>query len=791
MITDFKWLHMPLISQYSSDKVLQSDIISSAIIYNYYQQISDSSDLITVSDGKLTYPESITDQNTFPNTEEILNIIGNNWSRIQLLPLHKRNDDYSTIGLSELLSIIHPIRRSIEQNNPVLFYSGLPSTAKELGKTVIISGYMVTNETCWLFIDDPDIIPSEDTKRDDYFGTERYKTLFKGCKELFGCRYKVDVRALLSEKNDQLLADSLFCDHPTNSGFTVLVNSDNTETSNACLIDLEEVYNFPMKSSDENLEITDKSVQEVFDKNETMIAGGGFPFGSNRSWHGGVHFKMEASEPIHAVSHGEVVCVRMPEKDPDKDNLSYGSRNFVLLKHAIEDKEWYSLYYHLESFDFSSPESSALSWLANDGLIINEKRNLRSVPSTENNAPIFTCEPGDILSIINKDDDPWYKVRHVSNGIEGFIKFSEDRMSEYNEFKEQLNTGNVVIPEKSVFVKSGELIGYAGEAKILSDSGEPTLNPVLHWEIFSNEMIPMNWIPIEDTLGDWRVESSAIVKSLNSGIEKIAGEYSEINDEKDNMILDENLDISSISTLYSQQDIKSEYLRLVACKFFSEYAVIWSDKVDSMLADEKNINPEKLSLYCFWDVLDISPDVWHYNPIEFMRKLHVISRTVKIPEELFLKESTFITPNGLFQFKQAVKDILAKFPEDSDEPPSLIFKQEKSDDLASKRNDVLNWYYSNDIDKLAEIFINGEWSKTEQAYVLSCVQHPLGGFYYPYSFIEPDFEEQDRKVMTLQNTIIEFKKNELDQQNATDEFDQDTAKAVINKFIETMDNEIL
>lgn len=105
--------------------------------------------------------------------------------------------------------------------------------------------------------------------------------------------------------------------------------------------------------------------------------GGYYPMGINQTWHNGIHIPVRPNTPVHPILAGEVVAAHLV---PEEKFPSYGSNNFVLLRHKIElpprdvkevessgDKEEqevevekniltvYSLYMHLSGVDLRKP----------------------------------------------------------------------------------------------------------------------------------------------------------------------------------------------------------------------------------------------------------------------------------------------------------------------------------------------------------------------------------------------------------------------------------------------------
>jgi hypothetical protein len=101
---------------------------------------------------------------------------------------------------------------------------------------------------------------------------------------------------------------------------------------------------------------------EDFFRNTETGPGGWFPLGLSRTWHGGIHLYADEGTPIHAIADGELVGCRAgaDEEQPD------GSSNFVLIKHTVKgdgawkDKEFYSLYMHLDGEEAKS--DSTIRW---------------------------------------------------------------------------------------------------------------------------------------------------------------------------------------------------------------------------------------------------------------------------------------------------------------------------------------------------------------------------------------------------------------------------------------------
>jgi len=69
---------------------------------------------------------------------------------------------------------------------------------------------------------------------------------------------------------------------------------------------------------------------------ETLKPGGTYPIGTNKMWHGGLHFEpADTNRKVYAAASGTIVAARMgSDKDVEKD-AEYGSQRFVLIRHCV------------------------------------------------------------------------------------------------------------------------------------------------------------------------------------------------------------------------------------------------------------------------------------------------------------------------------------------------------------------------------------------------------------------------------------------------------------------------
>lgn len=92
-------------------------------------------------------------------------------------------------------------------------------------------------------------------------------------------------------------------------------------------------YYFPVKLGS-TARLSERSVQRYYEHTEKQKRGGYFPLGTNTVWHGGVHVHARKGEDILSVAPGTIIAARLPDAE-EKANGHYGSRNFILVKHAL------------------------------------------------------------------------------------------------------------------------------------------------------------------------------------------------------------------------------------------------------------------------------------------------------------------------------------------------------------------------------------------------------------------------------------------------------------------------
>ncbi len=378
---------------------------------------------------------------------------------------------------------------------------------------------------------------------------------------------------------------------------------------------------------------------------EKTFPGGYYPLGANTIWHGGIHLRSSKGATVHAFADGEVIAARLAQT---KENAygSYGSHNFILIRHTLsgdvlnrqfsaekqftenDQKTLYSLYMHLDfkPLDINTEDFKKIPWIQNPiQYKVKKVISFRSSPEIDDTTLLGKLAIGDTLQQINPEvctgsDYEWVHVKTTSGSqadISGFVAISgnvegyieEDEVSN-NSILESLKSNNIVNTLNKK-VKSGEPIWYAGEYG-------GSLRPILHWELFSKENLFPSMLAIEDSDNDFNIDSEQIFKLV---------------DQDDGWFDDmENLTSEEIIRFY-ETNTKAESLRKTACKFMSEWAV----DPDVGIPKLKNTYitfglKDRLIPYLWWsDAIQQNiplPDtsiVWHYNPIQVVQILSMLS----------------------------------------------------------------------------------------------------------------------------------------------------------------------
>ena len=81
-------------------------------------------------------------------------------------------------------------------------------------------------------------------------------------------------------------------------------------------------------------------VEWYFTQTENATLGGSFPIGTNKIWHGGVHFKPpDSNRKVYAAASGTIVAARLGSDTSIENDPEYGSQRFVLVRHCVYWKQ--------------------------------------------------------------------------------------------------------------------------------------------------------------------------------------------------------------------------------------------------------------------------------------------------------------------------------------------------------------------------------------------------------------------------------------------------------------------
>jgi muramidase (phage lysozyme) len=254
---------------------------------------------------------------------------------------------------------------------------------------------------------------------------------------------------------------------------------------------------------------------------------GFYPTGENGLWHGGVHFDKGTAavfdqSSVRCIADGEVIAYRVNETYPISEYTEAipqikrvpFSSGFVLVKHRLQPPQpskgaataseqspptltFYSLYMHLQ--DWASYQAKADLprpgfWEA-ASYIVNTKDqglNVRAEPNTSGTelavltkgAQITVSSPEGafckLLSIVSGAAEPALTPDSAGK-LPGFVAFKLLKAQHEPKAKD-----SVVVLDKGIEIKAGDLIGHLGTYQNHNGAAQP----LLHLEVFSCEDVP-------------------------------------------------------------------------------------------------------------------------------------------------------------------------------------------------------------------------------------------------------------------------------------------------------------
>jgi hypothetical protein len=366
-----------------------------------------------------------------------------------------------------------------------------------------------------------------------------------------------------------------------------------------------------------------KREEEVEEAHDSIQSDSGyFPIGLNLTWHGGIHCRASSDGSVHAMTDGVVVAVRLPDKDPVK--LSYGSRNFVLVKHKTPlGNPFWTLYMHLRPVLLKPDDPhmpSVFPWLLKRSLtrVGEGTSNLRKAPDAEQGEVLRELDPGETFDVLDDRTvgaQKWFFVQTKKDDVTGWVaQTSKFELKSEIPGLEDIKAGKVV--KLSAPVKRGDCLGFISPAPAGKD-------PFLHWEVFSNGVVSDKWIQVKDD------------DALKNDIVCDAVEFKQIMNKSQAVTFFHPLNKDNIREAYRDPKTAAQ-IRSRTFFFKSEWAVIWDTALDRLKNDYdvEDLAP-RLQLYNFWkDAEALGCDlpkggsVWHYHPTEFIAREYPVPKAV-------------------------------------------------------------------------------------------------------------------------------------------------------------------
>jgi hypothetical protein len=384
---------------------------------------------------------------------------------------------------------------------------------------------------------------------------------------------------------------------------------------------LEKAPSLPLDIG-EGASVATKAIEKYYTHTEKDNRGGYFPIGANTVWHGGVHVHAGAGTFVAACATGEIVAARLAE-DSKAGEGHYGSRNFILLRHKVEKKEFYSLFMHLnrEELKQDNKKLKQIPWIVKKVQkleVLLEQINYRSEPKLKKSTLLGQLKRGDVVTAMQTPKSAaaggWVAVRHEGDSKDVYIKRSSAWQKSITEtvvdkdLLDKLKSGKIV--KLALPVNAGEYLWTIGEY-----GSKAYRRGLVHWEIFSKDNLFPDWTEIKDTDSDFNMDSAGILKLVDQD----EGWFES----------DENLTAEEVQRFYKENK-KAEALRSYACRFVSEWAVDLDKSIEKMKGRWTTHElKQRLSPYLWWDEaskegvpLPGQKHVWHYNPIRFVEALY-------------------------------------------------------------------------------------------------------------------------------------------------------------------------
>lgn len=359
-----------------------------------------------------------------------------------------------------------------------------------------------------------------------------------------------------------------------------------------------------------------------------------FPVGLNLTWHGGIHVTGATGQPVVAMADGVVVAARLPDKDPEA--TPFGSRNFVLIKHRTPaGDDFWSVYMHLLPVQLKDDDPDmvkAMPWLYELELATqgDGSTNFRPHPDTVSTFAVpRTVEGGEKFAILDQRQVGkylWYQVESKKDQARGWIAKTE-RVTISRKIRNlpDLKAGKVV--KFSQPIKGAACIGFMSSIK-------PDAKAFLHWEVFSEKLIP-GWGEVrDDDQNDVGCDSEALKKLINKGAG--GGAYQG------------ELTKEMVAASYKDKETLVQILSN-AYRFKSEWFVNWEEALKRYDPASAQAQGPLFNLYRFWEDaekagcdLPKGGMVYHYHPNAF--------KLAMFPEPKAHRAEVSVVPEGDVSF---------------------------------------------------------------------------------------------------------------------------------------------
>ncbi len=364
---------------------------SASMIYNYYEAVRGGTNFIInneddpnqpydlVLNGKKALDYGLADfvRQAFPPADAWLHTDhhpdGSGPITATGAPVGKENrpaevsEDFAVTALEKILE-------SLDNNNPVLVYTGIAADVRWPRHIMVISGYKVAPDgRLWLQFDDPGG-EGETTKHGRAVGDEGFEPQKVSDKhvqqpEHHGRRFWFRAGRLFGRNDVSAPTDDRYCDyydHDRKLIRRLLATVNTTIVAPPKFAWSESWLGAPYEGGDKEL---GTDIEELW--RQVALADSLYPMGANRTWHTAVHIGRAEKTAAWCFAPGQLIEVRQAkEHHEDEERRPLPEPSYVLVRHFFAPKTFdvvdpagvakleeqgepveifYSLYMHLEA----------------------------------------------------------------------------------------------------------------------------------------------------------------------------------------------------------------------------------------------------------------------------------------------------------------------------------------------------------------------------------------------------------------------------------------------------------